>query len=1484
MAGGGRSRTIRGSSARFLPEPGESILRNPEIIDEVPSDPVEGVISQPPLVETTPTADGTTPRQQREEAEGLASSIISSGSDEEGPDGRSPDPRRSRSTIGTGGSATTGEIPDARRSTDDITASREAEPRFRLGRPPHFFAEQVHQVYAHDALVYIEGEDVSPFLTGTISVSLGFGPDPNKCDFTLDNAGHRFVLTPENLQGTFRRVAISGSSVDFDYDETVKANMWERKSRLDYNPVDPDSGGRRFPLHLWSSIFHKHDAVRVWIRNPVSELDEWIPVFTGFVISKPVAENYIDGKNTIQVSCTDIRSLMASMRVNTNTMFAVLPGSATTAAADPTNESPLSGIQVFRTFAEQGNQQFNTGFFAQLIAGSTTMSNPWSSFTLPELIAALTFLPGSASDLRSQADARALGSRAATQAAAQEEARRAAAEFDPLHRRVQEGGEAVLSASELTRYRQLLSTLEGYHISPGSAASVASGDFSSIERSVQEDEAEDPSASQAPPDATPDSTVDHTRSDRRVSTERGAGRIGRMRPGVFPWFSSLYGDPPRPYASETYFPSAARSAGREVTSRQIQQRMGNWYSLCVFGTPVRHGFVSRASRTGSLAGSGILVEDAPPDHSIRNRRYWTEEEVRAAGRSTRREGAWHPEAQAVHFLSPGRNTPNDMLWAEEIVSGGNVAANLNWTNRLQLLSDACEVADYRFWVSGCGDLVFEFAQYDFSPEDYGSWADVLTLDHHLKNESFDEEGGPIITAVVANGSFVGITNIQEGGIVPLNPERSVGIWSPNLASRHGLTVKPLTFPQITDVHRLEQLATLEFQKLLAAADKYSLGLAFRPWLTLNRPIFNKYRERIALIDGLSWTLPVTAGAVAGQQPPSMNLNLNYTRSYDELGIPRYITGGPAHPMYFAIPADPRRSVVQSLQERVRDFSAAVQTIRTDGRSLTEETFRTLRDRYRAIIPNGQATYNVIDAVFSGAVVRPVGEEDPAITELRALEAELDELSRSSGALSADERSARMDDIMTRVQELETSLRDRGLDSSATHTTGGVRPRVGVTGVRSTLTPSEDVEPADPPEAEEEPTCHPGDPRFYSSPCGVSRRTVPRWAAWKRSLPARERSTILDRYSRGQIPDEEINRGVCTWQFAGEYPRIVTSGFGLRGSGWHMGVDMPMDYEEPCYAVADGIVFYTHESVERNGLPGQGMSLGLMHADGFVTFYRHQNRFADGVELGATVKRNQIVSYTGFSGTERRETQTHIHFETGAIFGSDAFDRYVGDDKQFRIITPAERGSLADDPATRSRTLGSSRVVCAVGDSYATVLRNWDADLVERFNLGFLRRRDGTFGLGARLVLFYNPIPNSQPFSQAETIGRPGPDDDVMSLEEYYSQFGLKGIPALRMAVEPTRFAPEPVPEIPSGVSDRRRRRLEQERNAIIARNEARAARAAAYTTSRNQQVAIFANEVPPDSCPPERYEGTVPRQAGEPLLSRERLTRERAEAAVRRSS
>jgi hypothetical protein len=206
---------IGGDQARRLRVPGQDIAERPGTVERSRPDSnhsadTEGVLQPPAIVDNTPTADGRTPRQTRRATERSASDAIRNQSLESGEDGRSPDPRRTADEAGTGSSAIVPpEETDPRRTRTQPSASTEAYPS--RARPPHYFTEQKHQVYYHDVIVYIEGVDVSPYLLGSVQVSYGFGRDWNKCDLTIDNAGHRFTLTPENIRGQFRTPSPRGS-------------------------------------------------------------------------------------------------------------------------------------------------------------------------------------------------------------------------------------------------------------------------------------------------------------------------------------------------------------------------------------------------------------------------------------------------------------------------------------------------------------------------------------------------------------------------------------------------------------------------------------------------------------------------------------------------------------------------------------------------------------------------------------------------------------------------------------------------------------------------------------------------------------------------------------------------------------------------------------------------------------------------------------------------------------------------------------------------------------------------------------------------------------------------------------------------------------------------------------------------------------------------------------------------------------------------
>jgi murein DD-endopeptidase MepM/ murein hydrolase activator NlpD len=102
---------------------------------------------------------------------------------------------------------------------------------------------------------------------------------------------------------------------------------------------------------------------------------------------------------------------------------------------------------------------------------------------------------------------------------------------------------------------------------------------------------------------------------------------------------------------------------------------------------------------------------------------------------------------------------------------------------------------------------------------------------------------------------------------------------------------------------------------------------------------------------------------------------------------------------------------------------------------------------------------------------------------------------------------------------------------------------------------------------------------------------------------------------------------------------VGSGFGFRPDPFtghaslHTGLDFPAEVGTPINAAAGGIV------TMREWHAAYGNTLEIDHGNGLVTRYAHTSAFE--VELGALVKRGQLVARVGNTG---RSTGPHLHFE------------------------------------------------------------------------------------------------------------------------------------------------------------------------------------------------------------------------------------------------
>ncbi len=103
----------------------------------------------------------------------------------------------------------------------------------------------------------------------------------------------------------------------------------------------------------------------------------------------------------------------------------------------------------------------------------------------------------------------------------------------------------------------------------------------------------------------------------------------------------------------------------------------------------------------------------------------------------------------------------------------------------------------------------------------------------------------------------------------------------------------------------------------------------------------------------------------------------------------------------------------------------------------------------------------------------------------------------------------------------------------------------------------------------------------------------------------------------------------------------TSGFGYRRhpvlgySKMHTGADWGDRIGAPIVAAGNGTV------TKAEWDSGYGRRVEIQHANGYVTAYSHQSRFASGIRPGAQVRQGQVIGFVGNTGLS---TGPHLHYE------------------------------------------------------------------------------------------------------------------------------------------------------------------------------------------------------------------------------------------------
>lgn len=759
----------------------------------------------------------------------------------------------------------------------DRVPSTLARGRIAEARAPHYFSEQVDNVFLPDFIIYICGANVTQHVKGTLQWSYGLDDTPNTCSFTLDNSNDKFTITPENVIYNHFHAGQSANPYG-EFDDSAKAKIWLYKNNELPLPVPPgfftpntlpeeDAGGRRLPLSIYGSIFHKMDPIRVWTR--VGAYDEWLPAFTGYVMRHTHTDGWVDMAREVQIQASCIRDVMRKMRVQHNSIRYNTPGTTTTTEA---YEPQTVGHQFSTPNAENlggkaGSTSTidNNSFFQSILRGGDMYAFAWSGMSFKQISEYMTI--GGLAPSEVHGDAKAVAARDSQVDYLNSQLQEAIADNENFKLKLQHDQDFVSQWDKTSHTEDEMRAFQSAHwpqILHDDAASVEDSSARITLISNDIGKLKTTAVVQA-------GAADHVQG------------IGRMTVG-----------------ERVYYPATTDlgPAGQKKNADTLDR----WHRICSFGSPVRSTKPKLAAGSALRPKSGM---DEKPDMSPKNVRYWTLDEIvnpkTGAGSRCRWDDLWAPDNQLVHWLLPSPNGNG----GKEGLSGANttnitdnalntgVLGVRSWYTRNEMIQEFAKMVDYRWWVTGVGDIVFEFPMYDFEPQDLGPWQDVLTVDYHVISSNLDEEAGDAPTGVRAVGTITGKAYLNTASISEMEPAPNALIYSPNLTSRLGINISVLNYPFINDPVLLKKLAIAGFQKAVLESEHSGIEMGFRPWLQPNRPIKLVPRSRISLTSTVSHSMTIFG-------PCASSLETGFTRQLDTTGLRRYMTGGAHQPLSFGL--------------------------------------------------------------------------------------------------------------------------------------------------------------------------------------------------------------------------------------------------------------------------------------------------------------------------------------------------------------------------------------------------------------------------------------------------------------------------------------------------------------------------------------------------------------------------------------------------------
>jgi len=193
----------------------------------------------------------------------------------------------------------------------------------------------------------------------------------------------------------------------------------------------------------------------------------------------------------------------------------------------------------------------------------------------------------------------------------------------------------------------------------------------------------------------------------------------------------------------------------------------------------------------------------------------------------------------------------------------------DWVTRLDLLDSILSPLYYKFWISGAGDLIFEYPLVDFKPTDFGDYKNLLKVNAY-DSQTFSESDVPVPTIITVNGGSPTTQSTQVGN----TGERffKVDLVFPSLAARFGVEHETVSFPYTFNGDQLVQVGLITLQQRMSELEGFSLsGIPLLFGMTPNRPIEVPKLDMLLSITSLSFSVNSSGSG------SSMTLALDFPR-------------------------------------------------------------------------------------------------------------------------------------------------------------------------------------------------------------------------------------------------------------------------------------------------------------------------------------------------------------------------------------------------------------------------------------------------------------------------------------------------------------------------------------------------------------------------------------------------------------------------------